>query len=158
MREIISDVHDLEVAMAYVLADTARYNARVSDFIASTLWSDYALDVVSIHEPENLGHPFLWHVHNAGTYLHYMDIHKIEVDYDRYLKWKGRFLAFDDWTFNELNYKWGFNIHKSPVERIYYYDGKTFREVSRNTALLIWQYTGLELIRQHENALMEGAA
>lgn len=154
-RDIISDAHDLERVMSCVLAETADYNFSRGHHAPFTLWSDFAVDAVSINRSDNLYKPFLWHVHDAGTYLHYMSLDGIEDNDERYLNWKQKFLTFNDWTFNELNYKWGYDMHKSPVERIYYYDGKTFREVSRDTALLIWQFTGLELIRQHENALME---
>lgn len=149
MSRIINNVHDVELSMAEVLAQTAKYDSDTNDNIPSFLWSDYALDVVSINKPENLGVSFLWHVHYAGTYLHYVNLDS-DMKFPTYEKWKKNFENFDDWTFTELNYRWGSNIHKHPMERIYYFDGHKFREVSRNTALLIWQYTGKEIIRKHE--------
>lgn len=157
MSRIIENVHDVEIAMAMVLAQTAKYDSDVDDYIPSFLWSDYALDVVSINKPENVGLPFLWHVHYAGTYLHYVNLND-DMEYPTYESWKKNFLSFEDWTFTELNYKWGFDIHKHPMDRIYYYDGRKFREVSRETALLIWQYSGKEIIRKHEQLVPASVA
>lgn len=149
----IKTVHDIETAMSYVLTEIAEYDATTSTWghIPSWLFSDYALDCDNIRK--NPGMPFLWHTHDAGTYLHMLD-KDIERTHKSYESWKADFLKFDDWEFTELNYMWGESNGRShPMERIYYYDGDTFREVSRATANLIWQYFGKSVIMEHENVV-----
>lgn len=150
MEKIIEDAHDLDCAMACILSETAEKQVIESGrpYVASTLFSDYALDITTLRK--HVGENFLWHVHDNGTHLHMLDRNNIEREQRSYDAWKKNFLAFSDWAFAELNYRWG--GENNPLDRIFYYDGKSFREVSRETALLIWQYNGLELIRRHEAA------
>lgn len=153
LGKLIENTHDLECAMSAVLSEIAEYDAMTSERgnVPTWLFSDFALDVANIRE--NPGVPLLWHTHDAGTYLHFLepDIEKYHKSYEQ---WKADFLKFDDWEFTELNYKWGYsNGHKHPMERIYFYDGEYFREVSRDTANLIWQYFGKTVIMEREEAV-----
>lgn len=151
IRGIIQNVHDIEVAMSRVLSDIAKYNtAQKSWRVPYTLFSDFAIDVVSINKPEHAGKPFLWHTHSAGTYMHYM-YDNIKEDQPSYEAWKSNFEKFDDWTFTELNYGW--DGGDKSTSRYFYYDGdRYFREVSRETALLIWQNTGKQIIAEREKS------
>lgn len=153
----IEDRHDLERAMSSVLSEIAQYDARTFENgrVPSWLFSDFAIDcdLMRLHP----GEPFLWHTHDSGTYLHFIGVER-DWSVESFIGWRKDFLKWDDWTYTELNYKWGYNLHKHPMERIYYYDGEYFREVSRQTALLIWRFTGLEIIHRQEDKLAERIA
>lgn len=149
---IIENVHDIEIAMSWALSDIAEYDIVQNGWgVPTTLFSDYAIDVVSINKPEHVGKPFLWHTHSAGTYMHYM-YDNIKEEQPSYEAWKSNFRKFDDWPFTELTYNWDGGDKKT--NRYFYYDGdRHFREVSKETALLIWQYTGKQIIAEREKVM-----
>lgn len=154
---IIQNEHDIEIQMSCVLNDAAEWSAANNNgYVPYTLFSDLCLDARNMAENDVMNKKFLWHVHAAGTYLHWLNIDNIEDNEERYMSWRHDFLTWDDWTFTELNYRWGCRNH--PMDRVFYFDGKSFREVSRDTALLIWRYTGLELIHKHEDCQIEVTA
>lgn len=133
--------HDLLFKMSQVIADVAEINvARDDNSVPTTLISDFAAYDVPLIEKHGTT-PFLWHVHWAGTYIHFLDRDSLQAP--TFESWAESFLKWDDWTFTELNYRW---CGKSDI---YYYDGVRFRLVSRETALLIWQYYGKHIIEQH---------
>lgn len=136
---------DLLQRMSEIIAHIAYWDSVEYNTVPSTLVSDFSkYDSVNISNDKR-NRPFLWHTHWAGTYLHFLsDKEEDTCDLDRFVR---QFKKHTDWISEELTYRWSYSEF---TEQFWFYDGDNFRQVSRETALVIWQSYGDAMIAEHE--------
>lgn len=164
MNEHLSDLLNL---MSDVIADEATKNIslRGGRDVPTTLISDFAkYDVAAVSKKCHT--PFLWHVHWAGTYLHFLDLDSHSEDFNGHPEvWRKGFEQNYDWACDELTHNWEMDGQK---DRFFFYDGdlehvaqwwgarrNSFREVSREEALVIRTAYGNACIAEMERTKVE---
>lgn len=147
--------------MSDVIADMAQQSIlHGCRCVPSTLVSDFAkYDVAAVSKKAHT--PFLWHVHWAGTYLHFLDLDSHAEDFNGHPEvWREAFNRDRDWACDELTHNWELNDIE---DRFFFYDGdlehadcwlgarhNSFREVSREQALVIRVAYGHACIKEME--------